>query len=216
MKKTELNLMILSGIFIAGILVSNLFGGKLMQLGGFLLPSALFIYPITYLVTDVIGEIWGKKTASNTAKAGLIMQLLFIILSFIGLSLPTFQGSVEIQEHLNAVFMQGLRVTVASLAAFCCSQFLDVFLFHKLKERCNGKKKWLRNNISTMASQMVDTIVFITVAFAGAADNLLLMIAAQYIAKLCLALLDTPFFYFLTRERGGNEIKERDSLGTAP
>lgn len=90
-------------------------------------------------------------------------------------------------------------MTLASLGAFSVSQFLDVFLFHKMKEKCNEEKKWLRNNLSTMTSQLADTIIFITIAFYGVVDNLPAMIVGQYAIKLLLALGDTPFFYFFTR-----------------
>lgn len=95
-------------------------------------------------------------------------------------------------------------MTLASLGAFSVSQFLDVFLFHKLKESCNGKKKWLRNNLSTMTSQLVDTLIFITIAFYGVVDNLPAMVLGQYVIKLLLALGDTPFFYFFTRRTNQN------------
>lgn len=71
----------------------------------------------------------------------------------------------------------------------------------ELKNKTNGKYKWLRNNASTMSSQLIDTVIFIAIAFYGVVDNIILMIFAQYLIKLILAALDTPFFYFFTRRR---------------
>ena len=124
---------------------------------------------------------------------------MFLALGYLSLAIPPQEVSKSLQESLQLVLNQGLRMTLASLGAFSVSQFLDVFLFHKMKEKCNGEKKWLRNNLSPMTSQFVDTIIFITIAFYGVVDNLPAMIVGQYVIKLLLALGDTPFFYFFTR-----------------
>ena len=92
-------------------------------------------------------------------------------------------------------------MTVASLAAFVCSQTVDVHIFHRIKEKHGSKRKWVRNNLSTMTSQLVDTLIFITVAFFGVVPNLFSMVVGQYCVKLILAALDTPFFYLLTRNK---------------
>ncbi|MGX4264961.1 queuosine precursor transporter [Clostridioides difficile] len=118
----------------------------------------------------------------------------------LALNIPALEQSVELQNSLKLVLNQGVRMTLASLGAFSCSQFLDIYIFHRLKEKHSSKYKWLRNNASTMTSQFIDTIIFITIAFCGVVDNLFLMVIAQYTVKFFLALLDTPFFYLLTRE----------------
>lgn len=185
--------------------MSNLFGGKLISIVGFTVAGAIITYPITFLSTDIIGEIWGKKQANECVKIGIVIQLSFLLLGYLSLSIPALEQSIELQNSLKMVLNQGLRMTLASLGAFSCSQFLDIYIFHRLKEKHNNKYKWLRNNASTMTSQFVDTIIFITIAFYGVVDNLFLMIIAQYVVKFFLALLDTPFFYLLTRE--SKEIK---------
>ena len=107
---------------------------------------------------------------------------------------------MKLMNQFNIVLGQSARVVFASLTAYLISQLNDVFLFHKLKEKTKGRLKWLRNNASTMASQLIDTAIFITIAFYGVVPNLAWMIFSQYFIKFCLALLDTPFFYFLTRK----------------
>ena len=107
----------------------------------------------------------------------------------------TLSQTTHLQECLTAVLNQGTRMTFASLGAFAVSQTMDVISFHWLKY------KWLRNNASTMSSQPIDTVIFIAIAFYGVVDNIILMIFAQYLIKLILAALDTPFFYFFTRRR---------------
>ena len=204
MQKTTFNLILLNSIFMIGLVMSNLFGGKIISVLGFTVAGAIITYPLTFLSTDIIGEIWGKQEANDCVKVGIIVQLIFLALGYLSLAIPPQEASESLQQSLTVVLNQGLRMTLASLGAFSVSQFLDVFLFHKLKESCNGKKKWLRNNLSTMTSQLVDTLIFITIAFYGVVDNLPAMVLGQYVIKLLLALGDTPFFYFFTRRTNQN------------
>ena len=183
MKKTTDNLILLNGIFMLGLILSNLFGGKLISICGMTVAGAVLTYPLTFLTTDIIGEIWGKRAANQCVKTGVIIQLAFLFLGFLSLEIPALPQSAVL------------------LGAFLCSQFLDVFIFHKLREKTNGCHKWLRNNVGTMTSQMIDTAVFVTIAFWGVVPDLPLMVVSQYIVKFFLALLDTPFFYFFTRKR---------------
>ena len=158
-------------------------------------------YPLTFLTTDIIGEIWGKRAANQCVKTGIIIQLAFLFLGFLSLEIPALPQSDALQQSLDTVLNQGARMTLASLGAFLCSQFLDVFIFHKLRDKTNGRHKWLRNNVGTMTSQLLDTAIFITIGFWGTVRDLPLMVVSQYIVKFFLALLDTPFFYFFTRKR---------------
>lgn len=199
MKKITFNLILLNAIFVLGLIVSNLIGGKLIGIYSIVVPCAVVVYPLTFLVTDILGEIWGKKEADDCVKIGIITQLLFLLLGYISISILPQPQSIELQNSLKIVLNQGTRMTLASLGAFMCSQFIDVTIFHYLKITCDGKYKWLRNNCSTMISQFFDTIIFIFIAFYGVVDNIILMAIAQYTVKLVLALLDTPFFYFFTR-----------------
>lgn len=200
-KKTTNYLILLNAVFIVGLITSNLFGGKLISVFGLNVPGAIVTYPLTFLATDIIGEIWGKAAANQCVKTGIIAQLLFILLGYLSLAIPPLEQSAALQNSLIAVLNQGIRMTIASLGAFACSQFLDVYIFHNLKDYTKGKRKWLRNNASTMTSQLVDTVIFITITFWDVVPNLPLLIVSQYIVKLGLALLDTPFFYFFTRRK---------------
>ncbi len=201
MKKNTFNLTLLTAIFCLGLLTSNLFGGKLINVLGFTVAGAIVTYPLTFLTTDIIGEIWGKKEANDCVKIGVIIQIGFLILGYLSLKIPSLQQTAHLQECLTAVLNQGMRLTLASLGAFVVSQTMDVISFHWLKDKTHGKHKWLRNNASTMSSQLLDTVIFVFIAFYGVVDNIWLMVFAQYLIKLILAALDTPFFYFFTRKR---------------
>ena len=206
MKKTETNLALLTGIFAVCLILSNILASKVLLLFGvFVIPSAVVAYPITFLMTDVIGEIWGKQQANRTVRIGLVCQLLCILLTLIAIFLPVAPFA-DNQEMFKTILGSSVRVTVASLIAYMASQTWDVFVFHKLKDK-SEKHKWLRNNLSTMTSQIIDTAIFITIAFYGTVPNIITMILSQYFIKFIFALLDTPFFYWMTR-KNNNEIEE--------
>ena len=191
--------MLLNGIFLATVIVSNIVAAKVVSFGGLVIPAAIVGYPISFLMTDVIGEIWGKKEASRTVRLGLICQLLSLTLIGLSIILPVAPFA-DNQAEFQSIMGQSFRVVAASLTAYMLAQLNDVYIFHKLKEKTNGKHKWLRNNLSTMASQLIDTAIFITIAFYGTVPNILTMIVSQYLVKFVYAILDTPFFYLLTRE----------------
>lgn len=181
------------------LLVANVIAGKLVDIYGFIVPSAVVAYALTFLCTDIVGEIWGKEEANKMVKLGFIIQIFSLILIFLAIKLKPAFFMIDYNEKFNVVLGQSARVVISSLIAYLISQANDVFIFHKLKEKTKGKYKWLRNNLSTLSSQFIDTSIFITIAFYGVVPNLLWVIISQYFIKLILALLDTPLFYLFTK-----------------
>jgi uncharacterized integral membrane protein (TIGR00697 family) len=201
MQKTDKNLLILNGIFITSLLIANVVSAKIVTFGGLVIPAAIVAYPLTFLMTDVIGEIWGKEQANQSVKLGFICQLISLILIGLAIILPVAPFA-DNQAEFKGIMAQSFRVVAASLVAYYCSQSWDVWVFHKIREKGTGNK-WLRNNLSTMTSQIIDTAIFITIAFIGSVPNIWVMIGSQYLIKCIYALLDTIPFYYLTR---GSEI----------
>lgn len=201
MEKTNKNLLILNGIFITSLLIANVVSAKIVTLGGLVIPAAIVAYPLTFLMTDVIGEIWGKEQANETVKLGFICQLISLVLIGLAILLPVAPFA-DNQAEFKGIMAQSFRVVAASLVAYYCSQSWDVWVFHKIREKGTGNK-WLRNNLSTMTSQIIDTAIFITIAFIGSVPNIWVMIGSQYLIKFIYALLDTIPFYWLTK---GSEI----------
>lgn len=189
----------LSGIFVGLLLLSNIVAVKLISIGSWIvIPAAAIIYVCTYPILDVLTEAYGKEAARKTVQTGFIAQLLAIGFIWIAIHMPA-APFYEHQEAFETIFSAGFRVTIASLAAYLISQNLDVTIFDRLKRKHGTKKLWVRNNLSTMASQLVDTSIFITIAFAGTMPigALLTMIASQYVFKFIIAILDTPIVYLL-------------------
>jgi len=202
-KKNTDSLILLNAIFVASLIIANIVAGKVIQIGVFVVPSAVVAYAFTFLSTDIIGELWGKEEANKAVKRGFYIQIWALILISLAIVLKPAPFAVDYAKQFKTVLGQGARTVTASLIAYLFSQANDVFIFHKLKEKHKGKYKWLRNNVSTMTSQIIDTAIFITIAFYGVVPNLIHMVISQYIIKALLALLDTPIFYLLTRDRKG-------------
>lgn len=201
MKKTNDNLIAINAVFIMSLLIANVVAGKVVDLFGFIVPAAVVAYGITFLCTDVINEIWGKEEAQKTVKLGLKIQLASTALILLAIWSPPAVFAVDFNAAFKTVLGQNVRVVFASLTAYTISQAHDVISFNFWRNKTKGKHKWLRNNASTLVSQIIDTAIFITIAFWGMVPNLLWMIISQYIVKAIIALLDTPFFYLLTRNK---------------
>ncbi|KYM56566.1 transporter [Fusobacterium necrophorum subsp. funduliforme] len=196
----ENKLMFLNCLFITCLIIANVISSKLVILGNyFVVPAAVVSYGITFLCTDIIGEIWGKEEANKAVKRGLLTQIIATFLILFAIKIPIAPFMLDFQEKFQAVLGGSLRMTLASLAAYVVAQTNDVFIFHKLKTLNGGKYKWIRNNVNTICSQFLDTSIFITIAFYGVVPDLFLVIYSQFFIKVIIALLDTPFFYLFTK-----------------
>lgn len=212
MRKTPETLNILTIVFIVSLVISNVITGKVIDMGITLfgnpvtIAGAVICYPVCYLITDIVGEMWGKREANKIVKYGFIGQVLATLI--IAATTYTPYLDMDMQAAYVKLLGQNWVFVAGSLSAYLASQYLDVHIFHTLKEKTNGKSKWIRNNASTMLSQLVDTAIFIIIAFGFGFgwifDNqvaLLNMVIGQYLIKVIIAVLDTVPFYILTKER---------------
>ncbi|MCM3768722.1 queuosine precursor transporter [Neobacillus niacini] len=189
----------LNGIFVGLLVLANIVAVKLFSIGDtFILPVAVIVYIFTYPIIDVIVEVYGKKEGQRTVKAGLATQILALIFIAITVHLPAAPVFKD-QASFETIFNGSFRVILASLISYTVSQNLDVFVFNKLKNRHGDKKLWLRNNASTMLSQLIDTTIFITIAFYGTMPIAILgtLIMTQYMFKFFAAIMTTPIVYLL-------------------
>jgi uncharacterized integral membrane protein (TIGR00697 family) len=191
-------LVVLATLFATCLLVANILAVKLVSIGGWVVPAGVIAYPLTFLFTDVITELYGRKIASRVVWLGFGVNILMVILVVGGKLLPPaplWEGQSAYESILGMV----PRIVLASMVAYLISQHHDVFAFHFWREKTKGKFLWLRNNASTMVSQALDTGLFITIAFWGTVPTGVLenMLLTQYLIKLGIAALDTPFCYLL-------------------
>ena len=212
MKKTNTNLMLCAMAFAVALVISNVITAKTIQTGiplfgsTVLVPSAVICYCITFLMTDVIGEIWGREEAGHTVRLGFICQLLSLAMIGLALILPVAPFA-DNQAAFSSILGSTFRVVAASMIAYLCSQTWDVWVFHRIRDayiRKHGSTaggRWIWNNGSTMTSQIIDTVIFILGAFYGTVPNIGSMILSQYVVKLAYAAVDTIPFYLLTNGR---------------
>lgn len=194
-------LLYLNGAFVGLLILSNILAVKLFSISEWaVLPAAVIVYVFTFPITDTIAEVYGKEAARQTVMAGFITQLAALAFIFAAIQLPSAPFFAD-QQAFESIFSAGFRVTLASLVSYFISQNLDVSIFHKLKARNGDSKLWLRNNASTMVSQLVDTTIFITIAFYGTMPLAALagMILTQYVFKWAVAAADTPLVYLLVK-----------------
>lgn len=195
-------LTLLTALFVTSVVTANVLAGKVVAFGNYvILPAAVVTYAFTFLLTDIINELYGKKAAQSAVIFGFYAQIFAMVMIYIGMLLPALEQ--EMQDAYEMLLGQNFRFVVASMAAYFIAQSWDVWIFNKLREKTNGKHKWLRNNASTMSSQFIDTAIFITIGFWGSVPSLWAMIVSQYCVKLVLAALDTPIFYLFTRGKNG-------------
>jgi len=194
---------ILGGIFVASLITSNLIFQKFftwtpLGIYTFELSVGILPYPITFLVTDLISELYGKKKADQIVISGLVASVFVMGVVLVANAMPQTVWSPVNNETFHKVFGLFGPAVFASMAAYLAAQFIDIRIFHFWKRLTNGKHLWLRNNGSTIISQFVDTAAVLLLLcitgviewsrFPGLLEN-------GFIFKVMVAFLDTPLFY---------------------
>ena len=202
--------LVLSTTFVVLLVMTNVIGQKLFILFGQTLTAGIITYPLTFLITDVTSEIFGARRARLMVIMGFAMSLLMLILVQISIALPEspFWNSTLVEGYAEGTSMQnawvasfgvGWWLVTGSMLAYAIAQLVDVRLFHFFRALTNGKHLWLRNNGSTLISQLIDTFTVNSFLFYGAfgwdfwAGIRIMFII--YLFKLAIALIDTPFCY---------------------
>lgn len=227
-RRREVVFIILSGFFLGTLAVLNILGiSRQIDLSftifGLHIPFVVFVgvlpYPVTFLCTDFISELYGKKRANTVVWVGLLLNVWVIFIMWLGGVLPPhpeiLENGLPAIDDPSRIFFQIRKWTVsatfASMIAYLTAQFVDVHIFHAIKKLTKGKMLWLRNNGSTLTSQMVDSIAVITVTYFTARSaihitpgetvvhGILILILSNYVFKMVSALLDTIPFYLGTK-----------------
>ena len=221
--------LLLGVLFITSLVVSNLifkkffyfypietpvFGAKLFEISVGILP-----YPITFLITDLISEIYGKQKANQVVVGGVIASLFSMGIIYIAASVPATEWSPVSDEVFKSVFGSTGVAVLASMLAYLFAQFIDIQIYHYWKNLTKGKHLWLRNNCSTFLSQIVDTstVLILLCLFNEISWDLFAgLLVAGVSFKILIAAVDTPFLYlgvFIFKKRfvlGINEVIQLD------
>ena len=189
------------------IILANLQGPKLTMIFGLQTSLGVIFYSSIFFATDVLSENYGKAAANKAVRMGFAVSVIVLLmLSLALLYLPSNKpGTAEFSASIHNAFSTIVNFTprfiFGSLLAYYISQHFDVWAFHKIKSITGGRWLWLRNNLSTASSQVVDTLIYSLVTWWGIVDlrTALALGAAKYIFKLAIAMIDTVFIYWARR-----------------
>ena len=191
----------LCAIFISSLVTCNLIANKFVtvDLGFkvFIVSAGILPYPLTFLVTDLISELYGQKKANIVVFSGFVASMFVLLFLWLGGQFNAIPDSIVNDDTYNKVFQNAWRIIAASMIAYLFAQFIDVRIFHFWKRLTNGKHLWLRNNGSTIASQLVDTTLVVMILFVGVWEprNIVSAIIDGWLFKMLMAAIDTPIIY---------------------
>lgn len=216
MKKNNY-LIMLNMLFAVALVTSNVIAGKLMYVGFNLFGSPVSLnvgalaYPLTFLLANVIAQVWGRREASKTILFGMLAQTLSTVVITLAGLIPALNE--EISEPFKIVLGQNWLFVTGSLMAYFISQLADIYLFAKVKNKIEHKVgdefRGIWNKVGVLAGQLLDTVVFVSIVFGfgfgwffdGGQMNVLAMILGQFLLKAVISLIDTPLFYLMTRKK---------------
>jgi len=199
----------LAALFVTALVTAQVTASKLVAVSlpvslpvtgdTILVPAAVFAYALTFFASDCYTELYGKRAAQALVNVAFLMNFVLLALVWLAIQAPIAPVSDVAQEPFARTLAASTGVVTGSLLAYIVSQNWDVLVFHRLREYTAGDHLWLRNVVSTATSQFIDTVIFITVAFyvfqGLPLDAILALIVGQYLFKLALVALDTPFVY---------------------
>lgn len=189
--------LLLATLFSGLLVISNILAVKPVEVsGGVIVPAAVLAYALTFPITDAISEVWGRKRANALVLAGFVTSLVAAVMVRLAIWMPS-APFWTLQEAFQEILSSNFRIVAASMTAYLISQFHDVWAFSFWKKMTGGRHLWLRNNASTAVSQLLDTVIFITLAFWGVWPSILPVIIGQFTVKILIALADTPLVYLL-------------------
>tara|TARA_B100000674_G_scaffold374217_1_gene316711 strand:- start:73 stop:741 length:669 start_codon:yes stop_codon:yes gene_type:complete len=210
--------LIFISLFITSLVVSNLIFQKFFHLTllgfNFELSVGIIFYPITFLVTDVVSEIFGKKRANQMVITGIFASIFCLLIISIANFLPATNWSPVNNKIFKLVFGNTILAVGASMLAYLCAQLIDIRIYHFWKKLTKGKHLWLRNNGSTIFSQLVDTFLIIFLLCSGGAiewTKFNSLFIQGFSFKILIAVIDTPIIYafvFILRKKFNLKINE--------
>ena len=195
----DFKLLTLVSVFIGTLVGMNLLGGKIITIFGIGASVAVFIVPISFALTDIATEAFGRKFSRQLTFAGMIALVILMVYSAIFVALEP-NARFASNDAYKTVFGSSLRIIIASITAFLLAQLQDIFVFERIRKMTRGRWLWVRTNVSTFASELVDTIAFMFIAFYHLTPKfdalfVIKMIIPYLLLKIVLAFLMTPAVY---------------------
>ena len=199
-------LVIIIAVFITCLITANIIAVKIISLGPFLLPAAIFVFPLSYIFGDVLTEVYGYRVARRIIWLGFFCNLIFVFFAWIGQVLPPapFWGN---QESYQSILGYAPRLLAASFCGYLAGEFANSFVLARMKILTRGRWLWSRTIGSTVVGEGLDTAIFITLAFIGTASFVPVMILYHWLAKTAIEAIFTPATYAIV-----NWLKRREAI----
>ncbi|MGD9930524.1 MAG: queuosine precursor transporter [Mangrovibacterium sp.] len=211
MKNQVSVLFLLTGVlFAASLLIANILASKIIMIGPWAAPAGVLIFPIAYIINDVIAEVWGYAKARLIIWAGFGVNLLAALFFMLAIAMPA-APFYEGQEAFQMIVGSSVRIVLASLTAYLVGSFLNAFVMSKFKLLTRGKGFSLRAVVSTLVGEGADSLIFITVAFTGIfpLPVILGMIVTQALLKTAYEIIILPFTMLVVKK-----VKEIEGVDT--
>jgi len=199
---------IITAIFITCLLTANIVGVKVVSLGLFILPAAVAIFPLSYILGDILTEVYGYRWARKVIWLGFLCNLIFVLFAWVAQVLPP-APFWEWQEAYESILGYTPRLLIASFCGYFVGEFANSFVLAKMKVLTRGRWLWSRTIGSTIVGQGLDTLIFVTGAYFGTPFFVPIMILYHWLAKIGIEAVATPFTYKVV-----NFLKKKEAIDT--
>lgn len=197
----------LSIIFVVCVVIANVIAGRLVQIGTLQLPASIIIFPVTFVIGDLLTEIYGFKKALKVTIIGFLSNLLLTGVCLIAVNLPA-PANWNLSEAYSQVFNYTPRILIGSFSAFLIGSIFNSYLMILIKKLTKGKMFWLRTILSTIVGEFLDSLIFCFVGFVGVLsfNDIILMVVLQASIKIVYEILFTPILYLLRKKILDKEV----------
>jgi uncharacterized integral membrane protein (TIGR00697 family) len=199
-------LVIITAVFITCLITANIIAVKVISLGIFILPAAIFVFPLSYIFGDVLTEVYGYRTARKIIWLGFVCNLIFVFFAWVGQVLPP-ADFWQAQGAYESILGYAPRLLVASVCGYLVGEFANSFVLARMKIMTKGRWLWSRTIGSTIVGEGLDTCIFITLAYIGTGSPVLTMIWHHWLVKTGIEVVCTPATYAIV-----NSLKKREGI----
>lgn len=206
--KISYRLVVIAAVFVTCLITSNIIAVKIVAFGSILLPAAVFVFPLSYLLGDVLTEVYGYGTARKIIWLGFACNLAFVLFAWVGQVLPPASFWTG-QSAYETILGYTPRLLLASFTAYLVGEFVNSYVLARMKIMTRGRWLWTRTIGSTVAGQALDTVIFITISFVGTAAFSGRLMLDQWVTKVGVETILTPLTYAVV-----NTLKRQEGIDT--
>ncbi len=201
-------MVIISALFVTCLITANIIAVKVLSVGPVILPAAIIIFPLSYIIGDILTEVYGYRLARKVIWLGFASNLIFVVFARIGQALPpaSFWGG---QQAYESILGYAWRLLIASFVGYLAGEFANSFVLARMKILTRGRWLWTRTIGSTIVGEGLDTSIFITLAYIGTSSFMPIMILYHWLIKTGYEVVATPLTYVVVKY-----LKKKEAIDT--